>query len=94
MENNGTSMCLVYIAFGYLLETFLLLVPILLIFDDFLLRDFASGDMKRKADLSVVCFSVVVVGGLDTIVLLLLLCGNTMMAHQHLIVSPLFFSFV
>jgi hypothetical protein len=37
---------------------------------------------------------VVVVGGLDTIVLLLLLCGNTMMAHQHLIVSPLFFSFV
>jgi hypothetical protein len=35
MENNGTSMCLVYIAFGYLLETFLLLDPILLIFDDF-----------------------------------------------------------
>jgi hypothetical protein len=48
MENNGTSMCLVYIAFGYLLETFLLLVPILLIFDDFLLRDFASDDMKEE----------------------------------------------
>ncbi len=61
----------------------------------FFVRDFASDDMKRKADLSVVCFSVVVVVGLDTIVLLLLLCGNTMMAHQHLIVSPfIFFSFI
>jgi hypothetical protein len=48
--------------------------------------------MKRKARISVVCFSVVVAGGLDTIVLLLLLCGNTMMAHQHLIVSPFIFS--
>lgn len=37
--------CVLYtLPLGYLLETFLLLV----LFDDFFLRDFASGDMKEE----------------------------------------------